>query len=136
MASQIFLSVVAPDKAVFEANVNSIVAPGTEGYFGVMAGHVPLIASLKPGLLEFTDANSVHHLVYVGGGFAEVQPDKVTVLADEAEMASEIELSKAEAMLDEARKALRGEDSTINSADAVIEVERAVNRIKAARAAR
>jgi len=72
----------------------------------------------------------------VGGGFAEVQGDKVTILADEAERATDIDLSRAEHSLEEARKALRGEDSTINSLDAVVEVERAVNRIKAARAVR
>jgi len=136
MANQIFLSVVAPDKAVVEESVVSIVAPGSEGYLGVMAGHVPVIASLKPGLLEFTDASSNRHYVYVGGGFAEIQGDKVTILADEAERAPEIDLAKAEALLDEARKALRGEASTVNEADAVQEVERAVHRIRAARAAR
>jgi len=136
MANQIFLSVVAPDRAVVEENVTSIIAPGTEGYFGVMAGHVPIIAALKPGLLEYSDASTNRHYVYVGGGFVEVQGEKVTVLADEAQRASEIELSKAEYLLEEARKALRGEDSTVNSQDAVMEVERAVSRIKAARAAR
>ncbi len=136
MANQIFLSVVAPDKSVIEENVNSIIAPGTEGYFGVQAGHVPIIAALKPGLLEYTDASTNRHFVYIGGGFAEVRPDKVTILADEAERASDIELAKAEALLEEARKALRGEDSTVNSQDAVLEVERAVSRIKAARSVR
>ena len=136
MANQIFLSVVAPDKAVVEENVVSIVAPGSEGYLGVMAGHVPVIASLKPGLLEYTDTNSNRHYVYVGGGFAEIQADKVTILADEAERAPEIDLAKAEALLEEARKALRGEASSINEADAVVEVERAVHRIRAARVVR
>jgi F-type H+-transporting ATPase subunit epsilon len=134
--AQFFLSVVAPDKAVVEENVSALIAPGTEGYFGVMAGHVPVIAALKPGLLEYTDLTTNRHYVYVGGGFAEVQGDKVTILADEAERATDIDLSRAEHSLEEARKALRGEDSTINSLDAVVEVERAVNRIKAARAVR
>ncbi len=136
MANQIFLSVVAPDKAVVEENVSTIIAPGTEGYFGVMAGHVPIIAALRPGLLEYTDSTTNRHYVYVGGGFAEVQGERVTILADEAERATEIDISKAEARLEEARRALRGEDSGINSADAVLEVERAVSRIKAARIAR
>ncbi|MDR3692553.1 MAG: ATP synthase F1 subunit epsilon [Fimbriimonas sp.] len=135
MATQFFLSVVAPDKAVVEENVTAIVAPGTEGYFGVWAGHFPVIAALRPGLLEYTDASADRHYVYVGGGFAEVQSDKVTILADEAERAIDIELSKAEHALEEARKALRGEETSVNSTDAVLEVERAVSRIKAARMA-
>ena len=136
MATQFLLSVVAPDKLVVEEKVDSIVAPGTEGYFGVMAGHVPIIAALRPGLIEYTDSTTNKHYIYIGGGFAEVQADKVTILADEAERAVDVDISHAEKLLEEARKALRGEDSTVDSVDAVMEVERAVSRIKAARAAR
>lgn len=136
MATQFLLSVVSPDKSVVEEQVNSIIAPGTEGYFGVLAGHVPLISALKPGLVEYQDASTNRHYIYVGGGFAEVQADRVTIIADEAERAIDIDIARAEAHLEEARKALRGEDSSIDTKDAVLEVERAVSRIKAARAAR
>jgi F-type H+-transporting ATPase subunit epsilon len=136
MATQFLLSVVSPDRSVVEEKVDSIIAPGSEGYFGVWAGHVPLISSLKPGLVEYQDASTNRHFIYVGGGFAEVQPDRVTIIADEAERAVDIDISRAESHLDEARKALRGEDSNIDTKDAVLEVERAVSRIKAARAAR
>jgi F-type H+-transporting ATPase subunit epsilon len=136
MAREFFLSVVAPDKAVVEQDVISTTLPGTEGYFGVMAGHVPLIAALKAGLLEYVDRTGNRHFVYLGGGFADVNGEKVTVLADEAQAAHEIDLSKAEEMLENARKALRGEDSTISKEDAVDEVEKAMTRVRAARAAR
>jgi len=136
MATQFMLSVVSPDKSVVEEKVDSLVAPGTEGYFGVWAGHVPIISALRPGLVEYTDSTTNRHYIYVGGGFAEVQPDKVTILADEAERATDVDVSRAEHLLEEARKALRGEESSIDSMDAVLEVERAVNRIKAARVAR
>ena len=134
--AQFLLSVVAPDKLVVEESVASIVAPGTEGYFGVLAGHEPIIASLKPGLVEYSDSTTNRHYIYIGGGFIEVQADRVTILADEAERAVDVDLSQAEAHLEQARKALRGEDSSIDSADAVMEVERAVSRIKAARQVR
>jgi F-type H+-transporting ATPase subunit epsilon len=136
MPTQFLLSVVAPDQSVVEEKVDSIVAPGTEGYFGVWAGHVPIISALRPGLVEYQDASTNRHYIYVGGGFAEIQPDRVTIIADEAERATDIDIARAEAHLEEARKALRGEDSTVDSMDAVLEVERAVSRIKAARAAR
>jgi len=136
MATQFMLSVVSPDKSVVEEKVDSLVAPGTEGYFGVWAGHVPIISALRPGLVEYTDSTTNRHYIYVGGGFAEVQPDKVTILADEAERATDVDVSRAEHLLEESRKALRGEESSIDSMDAVLEVERAVNRIKAARVAR
>jgi len=136
MARTFALSVVAPDKLVFEDQVTSVTAPGVEGYFGVMAGHVPLIAALKPGLLEYVDAGNQRHFVYIGGGFAEVNGEKMTILADEAERARDIDVARAEALLEDARKALRGENSQVSTDDAVGEVEKAVNRLKAARAAK
>jgi F-type H+-transporting ATPase subunit epsilon len=133
MAREFHLSVVAPDKSVIETSVVSVTAPGSEGYFGVQAGHLPLIASLNPGVVEYTDANTQRHYVYVGGGFAEIGPSHVTVLADEAEHADYIDLAKAEMLLEEARRSLRGEDSAMNNGDALIELERALQRYKAAR---
>jgi F-type H+-transporting ATPase subunit epsilon len=136
MPTDFHLSVVAPDKSVVEEEVRSVVAPGSEGYFGVLAGHVPLVFALKPGLLEYRDHAGNQHFVYIGGGFAEVQPEKVTVLADEAQLARDIDISEAERSLDAARRALRGEESTTKSDDAVLVIERAMSRIRAARSAR
>lgn len=130
------LSIVAPDRTVFDGTVNSVLAPGTDGYFGIMAGHVPLIASLKPGILEYTAEDGTHHNVYVGGGFIETNGNRASILADEAQLATDIDVAQAEAALEQARRSLRGEDSTMTSEDATIEIERAMQRIKAARATR
>lgn len=136
MAREIKLAVVAPDKSVVEEDVASVVLPGSEGYFGVWAGHVPLIAALKAGLLEYVDRVGNRHFVYIGGGFADVNGAKVTVVADEAQQAREIDLNRAEEALEAARRTLRGDDGDISKEDAVLEVERAMNRVRAARAAR
>jgi F-type H+-transporting ATPase subunit epsilon len=136
MAREFTLSVVAPDAAVAEESVVSVVAPGVEGYFGVMAGHSPLVAALRPGLVEYAKPDGNRHYIYVGGGFAEVRADRVTVLADEARRAGEIDTAEAEQLLEEARKALRGEASRVPTERAVEEIERATQRLKAARAAR
>jgi F-type H+-transporting ATPase subunit epsilon len=136
MARELFLSVVAPDKAVVEQDVVSTILPGSEGYFGVLAGHAPLIAALKPGLLEYVDRVGTHHFVYVGGGFADVSAEKVIVLADEAQQARDIDLVRAEESLEEARKALRGESTTTTKETAVEDLEKAMNRVRAARAVR
>ena len=136
MAKEFALSVVAPDREVVAENVTSVVAPGTSGYFGVMADHLPLVAALKPGLLEYLDANGARNFVYVGGGFVEVKNNRVTVLADEASSAADIDRARAEADLDTARRALRGEDTAMDSTQAVLEVERAMQRIRAARTVR
>jgi F-type H+-transporting ATPase subunit epsilon len=136
MAREFTLSVVAPDRSVVEASVQSVVAPGVEGYFGVMAGHEPTIAALRPGILEYLDASNQRRYVYTGGGFAEVTGERVTILADDAAPASEIDIAEAERRLEEARKALRGESSEISSQNAVVEMDRAIERIRAARIGR
>jgi len=136
MAGTFSLSVVAPDRSVVETTALSLVAPGIDGYFGVQAGHVALVSALRPGLLEFIDDKNNRQYVYVGGGFVEVAKGKVTVLADEARLADEVLLAEAEKALEEARKALRGEASTIAQEDAVMEIERATARIRAARSTR
>ena len=135
MPTPFHLSVVAPDRSVVEETVASVVAPGEEGYFGVQAGHVPMIAALKPGILEYVDPNNQRRYVYMGGGFAEVASDRVTILADEAQHSDEIDAAKAEVHLEEARKAMRGEESSMTQEEAVVEVDRAINRMKAARLA-
>ena len=133
MAKDFTLSVVAPDRSVVEARATSVVAPGFEGYFGVMGGHEPLISAIKAGVLEYADPSGNKHYVAIGGGFAEVTPDRVTILADTAENAPEIDIEQQNRVQEEARKALRGEYSTMTKEQATIELERAVNRIKAAR---
>ncbi len=136
MAREFHLSVVAPDRSVVEEPVVSLIAPGSEGYFGVLVGHPPFIAALKPGLLEYADVSNNRHYVYLGGGFIDVREQKVTVLADEAQRAQEIDIQHAERELDSARRALRGESSEMPADIAVEEVEKAMSRIRAARAAR
>ena len=136
MAKEFALSVVAPDREVVAESVTSVVAPGASGYFGVMADHFPLVAALKPGLLEYLDAHSQRHFVYVGGGFVEIKANRMTVLADEASRARDIHRARAEADLENARRALRGDDTELSQEQAVQEVEKAVQRIRAARSAK
>ena len=76
------LSVVAPDRSVVNEPIQSVIIPGAEGYFGVLRGHIPLIAALKAGLLEYVDANNQRHFVSISGGFAEISPTKINILAD------------------------------------------------------
>jgi F-type H+-transporting ATPase subunit epsilon len=137
MARTFSLSVVAPDRSILDDEpVTSLVAPGTEGYFGVMAGHTPLIAALRPGLLEYVDAaTGSRSFVAVGGGFVEVTPTKVTVLADDAERTQDIDVAQAEAEVEEARRALRGESSVLTTEEATGALDRAMNRLRAARMA-
>ena len=85
MAENIFLEVVTPAKAVVSEEVQIVMAPGTEGEFGVLKGHTTFLTSLKEGSLRYKDASGKEQLLAVKGGFAEVLPNKVTVLAESAE---------------------------------------------------
>lgn len=134
MATEFALSVVAPDREVVSTTTISLIAPGVDGYFGVMAGHVPVVSALRPGILEYLDAGNQRHHVYVGGGFVQVDGTSVTVLADEARYAADLDISEAEKALEQARAELRGEDgATLTQAEALLEIDRATARLKAAK---
>ena len=133
MAKQFKLSVVAPDRTVFEDMVESFIAPGVNGYLGVMADHEPSIVALKTGIVEYIDASDQKHFVSIGGGFLEIDGGSAIILADTAQKSTEIDLERAEEALEEARKALRGEESTVTMEQAAVELDRAMNRINAAK---
>jgi F-type H+-transporting ATPase subunit epsilon len=80
---------VSPEQMVFSGEVEHVVVPGTEGEFGVLAGHAPLVAMLKPGVLRILGPNEQR--IMVVGGFAEVSPDGLTVLADMAMPVEEVD---------------------------------------------
>jgi F-type H+-transporting ATPase subunit epsilon len=127
------LSVVAPDRTVYEDTVQSAIVPAEFGYMGVLADHAPTIVALKPGIVEYIDAANQTHFVSISGGFLEVSGGGAIVLASTAEKASDIDVSRAEKALEEARRALRGEVSGVTTQQATEELERAMVRIKAAK---
>ncbi|MBI1334322.1 MAG: ATP synthase F1 subunit epsilon [Armatimonadetes bacterium] len=134
MATEFALSVVAPDREVVSTTTISVIAPGVDGYFGVQAGHVAVVSALRPGVLEYLDNSNNRHHVYVGGGFVQVGDNSVTVLADEARYAGDLDVSEAEKALEQARMELRGDgNSTMTQGEAILEIERATARLKAAK---
>ena len=84
MADRLTLEVATPTRLVVTAEVDEVVIPGSQGYFGVLPGHAPLLATLGIGELTYRIGRDEHHLA-VSGGFAEVRNDKVIILADTAE---------------------------------------------------
>lgn len=132
MAKDFSLSVVAPDRSVVEDQAVSVVAPGVAGYFGVMSGHLPMVAALRAGIVEYVDVKNQRHHIAVGGGFAEVSGERLTILADSAALATEIDIKAEEGRLERARRALRGEDSEMSSAEATQELDQAMARIRTA----
>jgi F-type H+-transporting ATPase subunit epsilon len=84
MADKIHFDLVSPEQMLLSEDVTMVTLPGTEGYFGVLAGHAPLISTLRPGVIEVQGGDSGDRRLFVRGGFAEVDPTKVVVLAEEA----------------------------------------------------
>ncbi len=97
------LEVITTERRAFDGQVEMIIAPGANGVLGILPNHAPLMSTLKPGALEVRMAGQEPRFIAIGGGFMEVQPDHVVVLADTAEHAHEIDLERAR----EARRAAR-----------------------------
>jgi F-type H+-transporting ATPase subunit epsilon len=83
------LSVVTQEKVIFEKEVTSIIAPGTEGYLGVLTNHAPLITALKPGKLTVKTGDDHEEVFAITGGFLEVSKNRATILADAIEAVEE-----------------------------------------------
>jgi F-type H+-transporting ATPase subunit epsilon len=96
LPTKLTLEIVTPDRALVSVQVDEVVLPGSEGYFGVLPGHSPLLASLQVGELWYRIGQEKYYLA-VAFGFAEVLPDHVTVLARIAEKAEDIDVARAEA---------------------------------------
>lgn len=124
------LSIVSPEKVLYEDTVESIVVPGSEGYLGVMSQHAPLITSLKPGKLEIRDSNNKEIIAAISGGFLEVSDNVATILADAVELASEIDLERAESAMKRALDRINMNPSEIDLPRARAALERARNRFR------
>ncbi len=127
------LSIVTPEKTFFDAEVASLTLPGSEGYLGVLSNHAPLITALKPGKIEYKDADNNSRFVAVSGGFLEVSGNVATLLADAAEETGDIDLERARAANDRAwellKEAGKGE-GWVDVKRARLAMERARNRIR------
>ncbi len=90
------LEFVTPERSIAHDDVDEVEIPGEDGYFGVLPGHTPLLAALRVGEMWYRKGNE-KHFAFVAGGFAEVLPDRVSILAQVAERAEDIDLERAEA---------------------------------------
>jgi F-type H+-transporting ATPase subunit epsilon len=106
MADTLRLEVVTPAQKVLEGRASEVRIPGADGELGILPGHTPLLTALGTGQVRYTDGG-IGGLLVVQGGFAEVQPDAVTVLASIAETVDEIDVDAARAALAEAEEALK-----------------------------
>jgi F-type H+-transporting ATPase subunit epsilon len=132
VADHLTLELATPTKLVVSTPADEVVVPGSEGYFGVLPGHAPLLATLGIGELTYRVGREERH-VALAGGFAEVRNDKVIVLADTAETPAEIDRARAERAKERAEQRLSGRSQeAIDYARAMCALARALTRIQVA----
>ncbi len=131
------LRVVSVERSLFEGDVEYMIANGGEGEIGVLARHAPLMTILKPGPLRIQETyGAPEQVLFVGGGFLEVLPDRVTVLADVAEHADEISVERAEEARRRAQERLAGTVSSSEEVEFRNALAMAEARLRLARARR
>jgi F-type H+-transporting ATPase subunit epsilon len=131
------LRVVSVERSLFEGEVEFIIAKGADGELGILARHAPLMTILKPGPLRIQETyGGEEQVLFVGGGFMEVLPDRVTVLADIAEHADEISIERAEEARRRAQERLAGTLTTAEEVEFQQALAMAEARLRLARARR
>jgi F-type H+-transporting ATPase subunit epsilon len=126
MADSFQLEIVTPEKMVVRDSAESIQIPGLNGYLGILPGHAPLITELGAGEITYL-TNGQSHRFAVAWGFAEVLPDRVTVLAETVERAGEIDVARAQ-------RALSSAEESLKSAETADDFARATSKMRAAQA--
>jgi F-type H+-transporting ATPase subunit epsilon len=125
------VNVVTPDGPVYDAEVEMVSTKAKSGELGIMAGHVPTVAPLTIGAVRLKNGNNTDY-VAVNGGFLEVRPDVVTILAQSAERAETIDVARAQAAKARAEQRLQNNDGSNDSKRANLALKRAINRIQVA----
>lgn len=129
--SPLLLEVVTPERMILREEVESVIAPGSEGYLGVLPRHSPLLTTLKPGVVRYRKGGRWERLA-VSGGFMEAGPGRVVILADAAELPSEIDVERARRAMERAKKRLWERSPDLDVARAEAALMRSLARLKAA----
>ena len=123
------VNIVTPDGPVYESDVEMVIARATSGELGILPGHIPLVAPLKISVVRLKKAGK-YELVAVSGGFLEVRPDQITILAQSAETAEHIDVERALRAKERAEKRLHGQHQEhIDFRRAELALQRAMNRL-------
>lgn len=125
------LDIVTPEKLAYSEDVNMIIARATDGDIGILPGHAPLIAGLETWPIRVLTGDGEQHIA-VCGGFIEVQPTKVIVLASCAELPAQIDVERAKAAKERAQTRLKGDHTNIDVTRAEAALKRAIIRLKVA----
>jgi F-type H+-transporting ATPase subunit epsilon len=135
LPTKLQLQIVSADRSLLNETVDEVVIPGFDGYFGVLPGHTPLLAVLQVGELWYRQGQEKHY-VSIAFGFAEVLPDRVTILAQIAEKADEIDVARAEAAKQRAEERLARPAPEIDAERVRIALQKSLLRLRVASRAR
>ncbi len=130
MAITVHCDIVSAEESIFSGRVELVVAAGVLGDLGIAPGHAPLLSELQPGPVRVTKQNSGEEIFYVSGGFIEIQPNLVTVLADSAVRATEIDEAEAAKAKADAERALENQSSEFEYSAAAAELAQAAARLR------
>ena len=135
LPTKLTLEIVTPERALVSEQVDEVQLPGSEGYFGVLPGHTPLLATLQVGELWYRVGQDKHYLA-VAFGFAEVLPDRVTVLAQIAERPADIDIPRAEAAKKRAEERIAKPHTDVDFERARVAMMKSLIRLQVAARAR
>ena len=135
LPTKLTLEVVTPDRSLVREEVDEVQVPGSEGYLGVLPGHTPLLATLKVGELWYRIGQEMHYLA-IAGGFVEVLPERVTVLAQLGERVQDIDVARAEAARTRAEERLARSPVDLDVERARIALLKSLIRLQVASRAR
>ena len=131
MAHTIHIDIVSAEGQIFSGDATMVFAPGSQGELGIAPRHAPLLTTLKAGEVRVQQEGQEEHVFYVGGGALEVQPHLVTVLADTAARARDLDEAAAQAAKQRAEDAIRSRGDKMDIAEAQAELARAVAQLRA-----
>ena len=131
MANTIHVDIVSPEGSLYSGEANMVFAPAVNGDIGIAPRHAPLLTTLKAGEVRVQVQGEEEHVFYVGGGALEIQPHLVSILADSADRARDLDESAALAAKARAEEAMRGHKDKIDIAEAQAELARAVAQLRA-----
>ena len=129
LPEKIRLEIVTPDHLVLTEGVDEVILPSVKGYMGVRPGHAPLLAHLEAGEIAYRIGSEEKYLA-CSGGYAEVLADSVSILAETAEPAAEIDVERAEQARERAENRLKGGDAEQDFTRAEVALKRAMSRIR------
>lgn len=130
MATTVHCDIVSAEGSLYSGSATLVVAAGELGDLGVTSGHIPLLTPLKPGPVRIVNDNADEVVLYVSGGFMEVQPNQVTILADTALRAGDLDEAKALQARQDAQKALENQSGDLDYSRALVELAEATAQLR------